>query len=483
MLQTFLLYLLKSSLCLLLFAAFYKLVLQKQTFFHWNRYYLLTSLVLSIIIPLIKISVFSHTDSLVFNMLVLQTDGLKELGMQQSNSKAINTVTNNINIQHIVNYFVLAVYFVVVSVKLVQFIRKLVYIKRLISSNTRTIERHYWIVSVQNSLPAFSFFRYIFINKNLEEIDKSKFDLIKQHELIHVNQLHSLDNILFEIFLILFWFNPIMYFCKKSVHETHEFIVDEQLTKKSGNKKEYSHLLLNLAIQNVNMSPFLGFSAIKINKRIHMLNKQKSKAMKKLLFILVLPLIGVSLLSFSLSEKQSGYKNISVQDSETIVKLKVGNITWKGNTLYSSAELSENLGLKQGDEYNHDLQGRLWGSTPVIDMFMDKGYVFYNATFEEIIKDGIVDLTINIYEGNKGVIGIIDVVGNNKISKQKIMNKMKIKSGDLFSRTGISSSIASIQSIKGINIDGNDIRVIPVQNKLSEEGYSIINLEFAVSEE
>ncbi len=478
MLQTFFLYLLKSSLCLLLFAAFFKIVLQKQTFFTWNRYYLLASIMLSIIIPLLKIPAFSHTDSLIFN-IPLQTYDSNKLEILKSNSSTLNAVTENQSLQHILIYLVLALYLVVVLINLVRFIHKLVYIKRLISDNTKMKEQHYWIVSIQNSLPAFSFFRYIFINKELEKINKNKFETIKQHELIHVNQMHSLDNIFFEILLLLFWFNPIMYFYKKSLHEIHEFIVDEKLTKTLGNRKEYSQLLLNLAIQTKNMSPVIGFSTIKINKRINMLNKQRSKAIKKILFLLTLPLIGVSLLSFSVSKKN---KEVEVIDQTSkIEKLIIGNINWEGNTAYSDAELSKALGLKSGDEYNYDVDNRINGdNSKILKMYMDNGYVFYHATHNQSITDNIADITITIEEHTKGVIGKVAITGNKKVPEQEILNKMKFKKGELFNRSKITKSVEAINKMKRVRF--KNIYVLPEHGVVSNEGYAVINLEFIVSE-
>jgi hypothetical protein len=385
------------------------------------------------------------------------------------------------SIQQVVIYFVLAFYFIVASIKLVQFIRKLVYIKRLISSNTKTKEQHYWIVSVQNPVLAFSFFRYIFINRNLKEIDKTKFEIIKRHEFIHVDQLHSLDNILFEIFLILFWFNPVLYFCKKCMHETHEFIVDEKLTQASGNKKEYSHLLLNLAIQNVNISPFLGFSAIKINKRIHMLNKQKSKTMKKVSFLLIIPLMATMLLSFSVSDKNTE-THFSEYQTTKIEKSIIGKVIWEGNTAYSDAELSKALGLHSGEEYNFDVDTRLNGAnSKILSMYMDNGYVFYHATHKQTINNKIADITITIEEHTRGVIGKIAIEGNTKVSDQKIFSKLKIKQGDLFNRSAIHQSTDAIDKMK--NIKFKNIHVLPEHGVSSKEGFAIIDLEFIVAEE
>jgi beta-lactamase regulating signal transducer with metallopeptidase domain len=479
MIQAFFTYLFESTVCLILFAVFYKLFLQKLTFFNWMRYYLVLSLILSVVLPLIQIPIKNIYNETSINIMSIASDGLKL-------SKTVEN-TSNYDLPSLYKpdfwRFVLILgvfcYFLISSIKLIQFARKLRKIMNLISLNNKIKEKDYWIVSIQNNLPAFSFFSYIFLDKHIEQSDENKLRIIKEHETIHIDQKHTLDNLLIEVLLIFFWFNPLIYLYKVYIHEIHEFIVDERLTNKHVNKKEYSNLLLNLAVDNVNISPFLGFSSIQIKKRISMLNKEKSKAMKKTTFIFIIPLIATMLLSFSISEKVEN--NILKQETAAISKLKIGEITWAGNSAFTSKELTEILGLKSGENYNHDTHNRIMNGGSIQTLYLNNGFVFYKGEFEEKIVKGIVNLNINIYEGNKGEIGNIDLLNNSKYTKEQIIPKLSIQSGDLFSKSKIGESVSIIEKLEGLSSGKININVLPEQNKLTEKGYSIINLEFEIA--
>lgn len=483
MLQSYFIYLFESSLCLLLFAAFYKAILQRLTFFQWIRYYLIASLILAVIIPLFEIPILTNSNALSITMVPFQTDGFPESELLQINQNTYQSVNSTTDLIKTLYNIVLFCYFLIASYKLIQFTRKILNIKKLISSNKKTKEQNYWIVIIQDNLPAFSFFRYIFLNKSLEHIDKGKFDVIKKHELIHANQLHSLDNIVTEILLIIFWFNPIIYFYKKYIHETHEFEVDEKLTQIPGHKKSYANLLLNLAVQNINISPLPGFSSIQINKRIKMINKQKSNRMRKIAFILTIPLIASMMLSFSFFKNPNSTKESNQENNTQVIRNnKVGEITWIGNSVYSVETLNKELGLEQGDNFSFDELNNCLSGGNISTLYLDNGYVFYKADFATNLRSNKYDLNITIYEGIKGKIGNVLVKGNNSVPTADILNKIAIKSDDLFNKTKIVNSVKAINRIKNINGEKTDVRVLPEQGKLTSEGYGVVDLEFVIAE-
>lgn len=479
MLNSYVIFLLESSICLLIFAAFYKLFLEKLTFFQWMRFYLTGSLVLSVTIPLLNIPVAYHTGIPTNNSLISGIDRLMNLQLPENNQQIMEVVPDKTNYLLFLSYAAIICYFLIVTVKLVQLARKLLKIKNLISSNGKTKELDYWLVSTNIPLQAFSFFRYIFINRKIGKLEEKDLDIIMMHESIHVRQLHSVDILLTEVFLIVFWFNPVMYIYKKYIHEIHEFIVDEELHKQSS-KKVYSNLLLNLAVENNNISPFLGFSSLQIQKRIQMLNKPKSKAMKKRSFILIIPLIAVMLLSFSISKRDAEKSTVRKENSE-INKLKIGKIEWEGNSVFSSEQLNKLLGYKKGDDYNHDVYNKIMNGGDIQTLYQNNGFVFYKGDYEENIDNGIVNLKIKIYEGIMGKIGIIALTGTTKNSEEQIIPKLSIESGDFFSKSKIGKSVSTIEKLEKLSGDKVDVRVIPEQNKLTDDGYAIVDLEFVIA--
>jgi len=84
------------------------------------------------------------------------------------------------------------------------------------------------IVSLIKSNTAFSFFNYIFLGDSLKKEER---EAVLKHEIVHVNQKHTLDLLFFEVLRILFWFNPLVYMYQNKIMLFHEFIADAQAVK------------------------------------------------------------------------------------------------------------------------------------------------------------------------------------------------------------------------------------------------------------
>ncbi|MFN8165703.1 MAG: outer membrane protein assembly factor BamA [Bacteroidia bacterium] len=118
------------------------------------------------------------------------------------------------------------------------------------------------------------------------------------------------------------------------------------------------------------------------------------------------------------------------------------NITWVGNTKYSSKTLDAVLGIKKGDIYNQSvLDQRLFMSqngNDVSSLYMDDGYLFFNVTpVETSVTNDSIDIEMRIYEGKQARINKVTVVGNVKTNDRVIMREIRTKPGQLFSRADI----------------------------------------------
>jgi len=119
-----------------------------------------------------------------------------------------------------------------------------------------------------------------------------------------------------------------------------------------------------------------------------------------------------------------------------------GNITWVGNTKYSSKMLANILGIKKGDIYNADLLNQRLTMNPngtdVSSLYMDNGYLFFQVNPVEIkVHDDTIDLEMRIYEGNQARINNVTVTGNDKTSDKVIMRQIRTLPGDLFRRSDV----------------------------------------------
>lgn len=118
------------------------------------------------------------------------------------------------------------------------------------------------------------------------------------------------------------------------------------------------------------------------------------------------------------------------------------NISWTGNTKYTSAQLSQVLGINKGDIYNQQkLDEGLYMSQSgrdVSSLYMDDGYLFFQVEPVEIKVEGdSIDLEMRIYEGRQAVINRVSVKGNTKTNDKVVMREIRTKPGELFSRADI----------------------------------------------
>jgi beta-lactamase regulating signal transducer with metallopeptidase domain len=295
-------YLLESSLCLILFMATYRMLIASLTHFSWIRFYLISSVILSLVLPLIIIPIQWQSKLIsaesFTNVLQLTT---KQTGTVFTNNHVANSSPANswLSVQLIVVYCLLTVYLIGFLYKTYSFAKNLKNIYDFIKKNPRIKEANYWIVSFKSEIPAFSFFNFIFLNKNFKDLSDNDLQTIKNHEMIHANQYHTLDILFIELVGVLFWFHPLMNYVKKSLHEIHEYIVDEKIAGNGENKKAYARLLLNLASETKVFNLVANFTGEDIKHRIQMLAKPRTSPKYKLMFIILVPLTAMLLLSFS----------------------------------------------------------------------------------------------------------------------------------------------------------------------------------------
>jgi len=271
-------YILESLAFQLVFLLAYDLFLKKETFFQWNRAYLLGTFALSLILPWVKIQALQTSMPVQLEtttVFLAQLNGVV-LGPGMEQASWLESISWP--------YLVLCLGSTLATI---WFAYKLIQIYRLRHKSVVENYKEFTKITVPKSTSAFSFFRNIFMG---EEIKKDKEANILAHELVHVKQWHTLDLLFFELARIVFWFNPLVYIYQNRLAELHEFIADEKAVKK--NKAAHFEMLLSEAFHTQNIS-FVNqfFNKSLIKKRIVMLQKKKSKAVWQLKYVLLLPLI------------------------------------------------------------------------------------------------------------------------------------------------------------------------------------------------
>ena len=117
-------------------------------------------------------------------------------------------------------------------------------------------------------------------------------------------------------------------------------------------------------------------------------------------------------------------------------KYYIRNITWVGNTVYSTDFLNSLLDIKKGDVYNQKFLNKRLSEdeSSVGNQYWDHGYLFYNLQPTEVnIVGDSVDLEMRIYEGQQARIKRVRINGNDRIYENVVRRELRTKSGDLFS--------------------------------------------------
>jgi outer membrane protein insertion porin family len=156
---------------------------------------------------------------------------------------------------------------------------------------------------------------------------------------------------------------------------------------------------------------------------------------------------------------------MTIEEGETY---KFGNIVFVGNTIYSSEELSQQLGIENGDIFDQSvLDSRLFGSqegSDISSLYLDDGYLFFNATPIEVsVTERKIDLEVRIYEGKQARVNKVMIKGNTKTNDHVIMRELRTRPGDLFKRTDIMRSQRELSQMQYFNPETFDVKVDPDQ--------------------
>jgi len=279
------LYLLKFSGCLLIFLAFYKLVLEKENMHVFKRFFLLAALVLSISIPLVTFTHYVESSQLTFSEVSQDV-------LIANNPIEIETTTNY------VPYIIWSIYLIGVLIFGFKFIRNLYRLNRKIKHNPKQRYYEFTHVLLKDLIVPHTFFNYIFFNKSKFEANEIPEEVF-WHEQTHATQKHSIDVVFIEALQVVLWFNPIIYIIKHAIKLNHEFLADQGVLRKGINTNTYQKIILAFSSNAAQpqLANAINYSLIK--KRFTVMKTQTTKRGVWLRSLVLLPLLAIMLYSFS----------------------------------------------------------------------------------------------------------------------------------------------------------------------------------------
>ena len=384
-------YIIQVLLFQTVFLAVYDLVLKKETFFQWNRAYLIISSVLAYIIPLIRFTGLSENIPQEYRIMLPEVMLSPETFIEKQ-VESSTTLFSGMQWVFIIGVVIAGLLFVT----------KFFQIFKLIHQNSKEKNKDYNLVLLPTQHTAFSFFHYIFLGKTRYQ----KEDII-QHELVHVKQKHSIDLLFFELQKILLWFNPYSYLYQNRVAEIHEFIADA----KTVNKKEKSTFYHSLLAETFHVDKLSFVNAFNkqsiIKKRIIMFSKSKSKEILKFKYLLMIPVL-MGMLIYTSCENTETDKTLSLVNEKRLVKSFIGSRTNKDGTF-------EKEKVFQSEKEGY-LDIYLFGSKPegkeisYEDLTVEEKNEFdiYNEKFKEFWNGYATYKFFEMEDGSRAIQEIID---------------------------------------------------------------------------
>jgi N-acetylmuramoyl-L-alanine amidase len=293
-----LIYLVKVMVCSGLLTGYYFLALRNRVFHQWNRFYLLGTVLLSLLVPLFQYPWLqgAHTPETAIQLLqVMQGNGIEEQVTAASSKTSFSWDPAGSFI-----------YFTISVCALLVFIRSLVNLKRM----TKLYPAHkvdgVRFINTNVEGTPFSFFHTIFWNCSID-VESSTGRQILHHELVHVRQWHSLDKVLMQVVLAFSWWNPVFWILRYELKMIHEFIADQKAVADRDTSTLATLILKAACPQQYNrfINPFFHQS---IKRRLTMLNRLKNPQLSYAGRLLILPLAVITLFAFTIRTGKLQYR-------------------------------------------------------------------------------------------------------------------------------------------------------------------------------
>ncbi len=294
----FLLYIVKSAVCLIVLYIFIKAFLSRDTFFKFNRLVILIGVIVCSILPLIELNI---TRPSVMHAPVRMLENAFEVrGSVPSYTPVLFEDINKENIPQeelfSFSYILLFIYLIGGLINLILLCKSVYSMNKLIKNGKKWKYKQYTLVVTQKDINPFSWRKYIVISeKDYEE----NADEILMHEIAHIQHRHSYDLILMECFILFQWFNPTIWLLKRELKDVHEYQADISVLQSGIDATRYQLLLVKKAVGTSSYTLANSFNHSKIKKRITMMLKEKSNKWAKLKLMLLFPAITTCMYAFA----------------------------------------------------------------------------------------------------------------------------------------------------------------------------------------
>ena len=492
---------------------FYKLLLQKETYFPLNRFILLGCLLLAFSLPFIPVpEKWSFRKATVTDTLIEQKIAPVPstiVSTQEKAQKIAEGVKSQESIFKDISIFkvLITTYWLGVIVFSINFLFQLLLLLYRGYKSPYIQDGRFRIIELQGDQAPCSFANNIYINP--EKYDWDTYTQIILHEKIHIQQGHSYDIILAELALIFQWFNPFAWFYRKAMEDNLEFLTDNEILETEHiEKKSYQMSLVKVSAPNFPMSLTTNYNQSILKKRLMMMNMKKSNLNSTWKYLCIFPLL---LVLISVLNEPVVYGKTTLKTTENAKNS--GDIANKGSWFATIKEQKIKIRFENDDDKgsnsNTDFDLSLFKNLPKdgsgeFSLTRDAGTVIFKGRFEgnkgmgsyqfspdnnfvkflekegiktNVEKDLMVYFLVNV---KKDFITMLKEQGYDNLTKSDLipLSALNITESYITSlkKAGLSDlSLKDLIPLKALNVDGSYV------SDIKNSGYTAITASKLIS--
>lgn len=333
-------YILHAALLIAIALVFYKVLLERETFFNLNRWLLIACLLLAFLIPTIEIPatwsvwpassttlITPELDSEASLTADLPSKGvitsIPEITVEKGDATALSRTTTppetvkeaSIPFYKTLDWKQILWFSYLVGV-LIFGINLLIQLFALVIQIIRSPsikDGKFRIVELSADKAPYSFLNCVFINPT--KYDWETYDQIIQHEKIHISQAHSIDMILAELLVVVQWFNPAAWYYRKTIENNLEYLTDSAMLHQGAEAEPYQMNLLKVSVPHYPIGLAMNYNQSILKKRIKMMNAKKSSVRTSWKYLAIMPILGLSIICFN------AVKVVANQQTDTTLEL------------------------------------------------------------------------------------------------------------------------------------------------------------------
>lgn len=273
-----------SAVAIALFFGLYAVTLRRSNLFRLRRFYLIGTLIVSMIIPFVSIETkapqATRVSAYVLQIQVPEETAVPQMEIQETTTEPVQTIASIAPVTEKTSWackdILLALYLTGCSFAFIFLVIKLIktssyYRRSTISEELSSDEMRVRVLAEPDGNLPFSFLRSVFVNPDV--FTDGELRQVLAHECAHIRQRHTYDLLFMEVLKVLQWFNPFIYLCMKELSCVHEYLADEQVLAHGAPKRDYLELLYKQLCVGTFIPVGNSFRHLLTKKRILMMNQ------------------------------------------------------------------------------------------------------------------------------------------------------------------------------------------------------------------